>query len=78
MAWASECFESTKVLGGSKNPRGANGNVGGLICPMVDTGLTDLPKSRGVMVPPDPTGLSTMRAAGRGCKGPSIKDVGIF
>ena len=45
---------------------------------MVDIGLNDLPKFRGVMVSPNPTGLSTMRAAGRGRKGPSIKDVGIF
>ena len=46
--------------------------------PLVDLGLTDLPKSRGAMVPPDPTGLSTMKASGGGRKGPSIKDVGIF
>ena len=50
-----------RAAGRSKNPGGIN-DVVGIICPLVEIRLTDLPKSGGTMAPTAPTGLPIIQA----------------
>ena len=51
-----------RAVGRSENPGGSN-DVVGIICPLVEIGLTDLPKSGGTMAPPAPTGLPIIQGS---------------
>ena len=51
----------TRAVGGSENPWvPGNINVVGVIYPLVDIGLTDLPKFWGAMAPPEPPKRTTL------------------
>ena len=50
----------SRAVGRSENLGRQVNNVVGITCPLVEIGLTDLPKSGGVMVPPALAALVSM------------------
>ena len=52
-----------RAEGRSEKQEGADSNMSAIICPMGETGLTNLPKSGGGLVPPTPTVLRLLSIA---------------
>ena len=52
-----------RAVGRSEKQEGADINMSAIICPMGETGLTNLPKSGGGHGPPTPTSLGLLSFA---------------